>query len=117
MEAIIITFAVILGMLFVILVTGALCRDYLKIRKTAFAAVLPVFPDDEELRRRLNYMEQKASGDNEFTELIVLVNYGATTEQIELCQRFCDKRKNVIFTDPASLEKILSKTFAIESKT
>lgn len=44
MEAIIITFAVILGMLFVILVTGALCREYLKIRKTAFAAVLPGFP-------------------------------------------------------------------------
>ena len=75
MEAIIITFAVILGMLFVILVTGVLCRDYLRVRKTAFAAVLPVFPDDEELRRRLSYMEQKASGDKGLPVMPVLKKY------------------------------------------
>ncbi len=81
-----------------------------------FAAVLPVFPDDDNLRRKLEYLSQKLSDDTYFAEEIILINYGATVYQLEICREFCDENENAILTDPASLEKILSKTFAIERK-
>ncbi|MBE6862107.1 MAG: hypothetical protein E7497_04310 [Ruminococcus sp.] len=82
----------------------------------SFAAVLPVFPDDINLRRKLDYLRQKLSDNTYFAEEIILVNYGATVYQLEICREFCDENENAILTDPASVEKILSKTFAIERK-
>ncbi len=82
----------------------------------SFAAVLPVFPEDGELRRKLEYLSRKLSDDTYFAEEIILINYGATVHQLEICREFCDENENAIITDPASLEKILSKTFAIERK-
>lgn len=75
--------------------------------RLAFAAVVPVFPYDDDLRRRLEYLGEKLSCGTYYIEEIVLINYGATTEQLEICRCFCDENANAVLTDPASLENIV----------
>ena len=88
-----------------------------RIKKLAFAAVIPVFPNDGDLRERLEYLNEKLSCGSYYIEEIIIINYGATVQQLEICRSFCYENKNAVLTDPASLEKILSKTFAIDRKT
>ncbi|MBQ8296310.1 MAG: hypothetical protein IJX77_00840 [Ruminococcus sp.] len=117
MDNVIVTSVLILAVIAVIEGVSLFYKSSRRVKKLAFAAVVPVFPDDDDLRERLEYLGDKLSGGSYYIEEIIIINYGATIEQLEICGRFCYENRNAILTDPASLEKILSKTFAIERKT
>lgn len=117
MDKIIVTSVLILAVIAVIEAVSLFYRASHRVSKLSFAAVVPVFPDDSDLRERLAYLGEKLSCGSYYIEEIIIINYGATVEQLEVCRAFCYENKNAILTDPASLEKILSKTFAIERKT
>lgn len=116
MNTTIIVSVLILTVIAVIEAVSLFYKSKHRIKKLAFAAVVPVFPDDGDLRQRLDYLSDKLSGGAYYIEEIILINYGATAGQLEICREFCDENKNAVLTDPASLEKILSKTFAIVRK-
>lgn len=85
-----------------------------RIKKLSFAAVIPIFPKDSDLRNRIDALNRKLTDHSYYIEEIIFINYGATYEQLEICEQFCYENPNAVITDPASLEKILSKTFAID---
>lgn len=116
MDSIIVIAVLVLAVIVVIEAVSLFYRASHRVSRLAFAAVVPVFPDDSDLRERLVYLEEKLSGGSYYIEEIILINYGASPEQLEICHSFCDDNANAVLTDPASLEKILSKTFAIERK-
>ncbi|MCD8187662.1 MAG: hypothetical protein LUD57_03435 [Ruminococcus sp.] len=117
MDNIIVTAVVVLAAIAVIEAVSLFYKASRRVRKLAFAAVVPVFPNDGDLRERLEYLSEKLSCGSYYIEEIIIINYGATTEQLEICCGFCYENKNAVLTDPVSLEKILSKTFAIARKT
>lgn len=117
MDKIIITSVLILAIIALIEAVSLFYKASCRISRISFAAVIPVFPDDSDLRERLQYLSEKLSCGSYYIEEIIIINYGATVQQLEICRAFCYENKNAILTDPASLEKILSKTFAIEHKT
>lgn len=117
MDNIIITSLIVLAVIAVIEAVSLFYKSSRRIKKLAFAAVVPVFPDDADLRERLEYLSDRLSGGAYYIEEIIIIDYGATVEQLEICRSFCYENGNAVLTDPASLEKILSKTFAIEHKT
>ena len=117
MDNIIVTSLLVLAVIAVIEAVSLFCSSSRRRVKLAFAAVLPVFPDDTDLRERLAYLEEKMSGGSCCIEEIIIINYGASVEQLEICRQFCFENPAAVITDPAGLEKILSKTFAIERKT
>lgn len=117
MDNIIITSVLILAVIAVIEAVSLFYKASHRVSKLAFAAVIPVFPNDDELRERLEHLNEKLSCGSYYIEEIIILNYGATTEQLEICRQFCYENQSAVLTDPASLEKILSKTFAIEHKT
>lgn len=117
MDKIIITSLFVLCVIALIEIVSLFCKPSHYVRKLSFAAVVPVFPKDTDLRQRLDDLSHKLSSGSFYIEEIIIINYGATLEQLEICEQFCYENPNAILTDPASLEKILSKTFAIEHKT
>ncbi len=116
MDNIIVTSLLVLAVIAVIEAVSLFCTSRRTV-KLAFVAVVPVFPDDTDLRERLAYLEEKMSGSSCCIEEIIIINYGASVEQLEICRQFCFENPAAVITDPAGLEKILSKTFAIERKT
>lgn len=82
-----------------------------------FAAVIPVFPTDDNLSTRLNCLNEKIACGHCHAEEIILINYGALPEQLEICRNFCNENRCAIIADSSEIEKILSKTFAIDMKT
>lgn len=117
MDNIIVVSLLILAVIAVIEAVSLFYKSSHRVSKLSFAAVIPVFPDDSDLRERLAYLGEKLSCGSYYIEEIIIINYGATIEQLEICREFCYENRNAVLTDPASLEKILSKTFAIEHKT
>lgn len=117
MDKIIITSIFILCIIALIEIVSLFCKPSQYVKKLSFAAVVPLFPKDTDLRLRLDDLNKKLSSGSYYIEKIIIINYGATLEQLEICEQFCYENPNAIITDPASLEKILSKTFAIEHKT
>lgn len=116
MSSAIITAVLILGVIAVIEGVSLFYKSGRRVEKLSFAAVVPVFPKDENLRERLTYLERKLSSGGGCIEEIIIIDYGATVQQLEICRLFCYEHANAVLTDPAGLEKILSKTFAIGSK-
>ncbi len=117
MDNIIVTSLLVLAVIAIIEAVSLFYKSSRRVQKLSFAAVVPIFPDDENLRERLEYLGEKLSSGSYYIEEIILINYGATVEQLEICREFCYENRNAVLTDPASLEKILSKTFAINHKT
>lgn len=117
MDKVTVTSVIILAVIAVIEGVSLFCGSAGRKRKLTFAAVIPVFPEDDDLRERLEYLTRKLSGGACSAGSIIIVNYGAAIGQLEICELFCSENPNAFITDPAGLEKILSKTFAIERKT
>lgn len=116
MDSIIITAVFVLAVIAIIEAVSLFAGTRRKPCRLAFAAVVPVFPQDNELRFRLAELERRLSDGSFYIEEIILIDYGAGMGQMEICRRFCSEYPNAVMTDPAGLEKILSKTFAINLK-
>lgn len=117
MDNIIITSLLVLAVITLIEAVSLFYKSSHRAKNLSYAVVIPVFPNDSDLRERLDFLSDKLSNGSFYAEEIILINYGATVEQLEICRNFCYENNNAVLTDPASLEKILSKTFAINHKT
>lgn len=82
-----------------------------------FVAVVPVFPADRNLSERLGCLSEKIACGQCRIEEIILIDYGATPEQLEICRRFCLDNSCAVIADSAEFEKIIAKTFAIDTIT
>ena len=106
MDGIIITAALVLAVIAVIGIVSlfvALPSE----AAPAYAAVLPVFPGDDSLPERLEYLSMKGSG----RRRVILVDYGATCEQAEMCRRFVQSSPDAVFISASELEKLFSEIF------
>ncbi|MDE6035015.1 MAG: hypothetical protein K2G36_03805 [Ruminococcus sp.] len=81
---------------------------------TDYVTVVPVFPEDDKLSLRLEFLSEKIACGNFRIEKILLVNYGADDGKTALCKRFCLDNPEAVIVDSEELEKILSEMFAIE---
>lgn len=117
MEALAVTFAVVIGVMLMMLAAGLLCRDYLKEKEISHAVIFPVYSADEKIIRKIKHIERKFSSEEvSFSSVIILVNYSADAKNAEICREFCNSRENAYFIQPEDVEKILSKTFAIDAE-
>ncbi|MBE6855983.1 MAG: hypothetical protein E7500_00960 [Ruminococcus sp.] len=117
MDSIIVTTLLVLGVIALIEAVSLFGSRYYEGTDAVGVLVIPVLPDDSGLYTKLENLSRKLSSGKLCTDEIILVNYGATQPQLEICRRFCYEHSNTVFTDPAGLEKILLKTFAIERET
>lgn len=81
-----------------------------------FAVVVPVFPEDENLSVRLCCLSEKIACGQCRAEEIMLIDYGALPEQLDLCRRFCLDNPSAVVVRSEDAEKIFSETFAISTK-
>lgn len=81
-----------------------------------FAAVVPVFPEDENLSVRLDCLSEKIACGQCHAEEIILIDFGASPEQLEICRRFCLDNPCAVIAVSEDAEKIFSETFAIDMK-
>lgn len=117
MDNAIVTSILILFIIAIIEIVSLFCKPVKSSEKISFAAVVPIFPYDKNLRIHLEEIKRNLSDNSYTVEKIIIINYGATYEQLEICKDFCYQNPDAIMTDPASLEKILSKIFAFNHKT
>lgn len=82
-----------------------------------YAVVVPVFPSDASLAERLDCLSEKIACGRCQAEYIILIDYGASSEQLEMCRSFCRENQCAVVACSADLEKILSETFAITEET
>lgn len=98
---------------FVCIFRSRSCNDDL----TDFVTVVPVFPEDVNFSLRLECLSEKIACGNFRIEKIILVDYGASPEQLSLCRRFCLDNTDAVVVHSKELEKILSEMFAIAEIT
>ena len=53
--------------------------------------VIPVLAADTELSERLEYLSSIIEDGSLIADTILLINYGGSAEQIQLCSEFCDR--------------------------
>ncbi|MDE6425861.1 MAG: hypothetical protein K2K89_06965 [Ruminococcus sp.] len=82
-----------------------------------YVTIIPVFPEDNNFSFRLECLSEKIACGNFRIEKIILTDYGASPEQLALCQRFCLDNPDAVVVNSEELEKILSEMFAIERIT
>lgn len=81
-----------------------------------FVAVVPVFPEDGNLSLRLDCLSEKIACGQCHVEEIILIDFGASPEQLEICKRFCLDNPCAVITPYNNSEKIFSEMFAIDIK-
>ena len=85
-------------------------------KRPPLTTVLPVFPSDDTLENSLCYMRDCMLKSTFPIERILLIDYGMTDAQKELCGEFCRDFHEASTILPEELEKILSETFAISAE-
>ena len=110
MDGIIITAAVILGVIALIEIVTLLFLTPIK-SAPAYVAVLPIFADDPELSERLEYLSLKGCG----RRRIILVNYSADAEQDMLCRQFAGNSPDTLYISAMELEKTLREIFTCDT--
>ena len=73
----------------------------------AVIAVIGAVSGDERLPERLEYLSMKGCG----RRRVILVDYGATAQQAELCRRFVHSSPDAVFITSSELEKLFSEIF------
>ncbi len=89
----------------------------LRMKKVPVAAVLPIYPNDDELEGKLEYIGEILFRNPCNIDCVFLIDYGASDAQLELCCDFCRTHTEADIISPDEIEKILSETFAITKKT
>ena len=82
-----------------------------------FAAVVPVWENDRKLPERLATLSEKLAFGDCCTGYILLLDFGAGEEELAICRSFCAEFTQAVIVPEHDLQKILSKTFAFQSKT
>lgn len=102
--------AFIIVLEFVSLVRSRSCNENI----LDFVAVVPIFPEDKHLSMRLDCLSEKIACGQCHAEEIILIDYNASPEQLDICRRFCLDNPCAIIADSEETEKIFAKTFAID---
>ncbi len=108
----IVTCAVILGVVALIEVVTIFFRMPVGNNSPAYVTILPVFREDDLFPLRLEKLALKSGG----RSFIIIVNYSADKMQSELCIQFCRDNPDTIMVHHSELENLLSKTFAFSDK-
>ncbi|MDE6520503.1 MAG: hypothetical protein K2N27_11865 [Ruminococcus sp.] len=111
MDGIIITVAVVLGVIAFIEIISLFFTIPLE-NSPPYVTVLPVFSEDEQFQQRLEYIMQKSCGRIN----IIIVDYSANPLQKELCRQFTEDNPDAVFISSNELEKYFAETFAISEK-
>lgn len=117
MDGIMVTAVFVLAVIAVIEAVSLFCKTPAVRWERTFAVTVPVFPETENIFGILEHIAGELSDFHSGGISIIIVNYGMTTAQNEVCRAFCFENPSAVITNPADVEKILSKTFAIERKT
>ncbi|WP_028520246.1 hypothetical protein [Ruminococcus flavefaciens] len=78
-------------------------------RSYPLCVVMPVFAEDSELPQRLDYIGSLVEEGSVLAENILLIDYGGTAEQIELCRDFCTSHHAAEMILPEEIEKSMKK--------
>lgn len=81
-----------------------------------FVAVIPLFPTDDNLPLRLECLSEKIACGQCHAEEIILIDFGASPEQLGICRRFCLDNPCAVIVRYDEEEKIFSEMFAIDMK-
>ena len=66
--------------------------------------VLPVFPDDEELPQRLDYIGSLIEDGSCCVENVILLDMGGNSSQSELCREFCGRFNAAEYISPEEIK-------------
>lgn len=110
MDGILVTAAVIVGVIAVIEIVTMFFRLPLKCSGPAYVMLLPVFSEDSCFPERLEQLASRSVGRTN----VIIVDYSATSLQKEHISRFSGENPEAVVISHEELEKILSKMFAIE---
>ncbi|MDE5583581.1 MAG: hypothetical protein K2J08_07745 [Ruminococcus sp.] len=106
----ILAFITVLELVFIL--RGGKCRENM----LDYVAVIPVFPSDKDLAERLGCLSEKIACGRCQAEEIILIDYNALPEQLEICRGFCRENNCAVIAGSDDFEKILSQIFAIETE-
>ena len=73
--------------------------------------VLPLFTDDTELSERLEYLSSLIEDGSLIADTILLIDYGGSAEQLQLCSEFCDRYHSAELISPEDIEAYLKKPY------
>lgn len=110
MDGILITAAVIVGVIAMIEIVTMFFRLPLACNGPSWVMVLPVFAEDSCFPQRLDRLAARSCGRTN----VMIVDYSATEQQRELITQFARENPDAVIISHLELEKILSKTFAFE---
>jgi len=72
-------------------------------------SAVPVFADDKELSERLDYLSTLIEDGSLIADTILLIDYSASTEQLQLCSEFCQRYHSAEIIIPDEIEEKLKK--------
>ena len=88
----------------------------IRMKKVPVIAVLPVLPEDSQLRQKLEYLENVLTRKAHEIDGILLVSFNAGEEQLTLCREFCNAVPSASISDICELEKKLPEMFAFQNE-
>ncbi|MBQ8180382.1 MAG: hypothetical protein IJ010_00140 [Ruminococcus sp.] len=92
------------------------CCSKLRMKAVPVIAVLPVVPDDENLRQKLEYMENVLTRKAHEINGLLLISVNADSDQLTMCREFCKAVPAAVLTDVNELEKKLPEMFAFHNE-
>lgn len=83
-----------------------------------YAVTIPLLPDDVNLSVRLDCLSEKIACGQCHADEIILIDFGATSEQLAMCRRFCLEYPCtvIVSSKEEEIKKIFSEIFAIETE-
>lgn len=116
MDITVIISLIVLGAITVVEFGCLFCCSRIRGKIRPIAAVVPIFPDSDELPETLDYYGGLLSRDSPAIDKLFFIDYGAGNELLEYCRDFCRTFDRAILIRPEELEKNLSETFAFLQK-
>lgn len=110
MDGLLVTAAVIVGVIAIIEIVTMFFRLPLKCSGPAYVMILPVFAEDSCFPERLDQLAARSCGRTN----VIIADYSSTVQQKELISQFARENPDAVIISHDELEKILSKMFAIE---
>ena len=84
-----------------------LCSKHKK-KSYPLCAVIPLYAEDKELFHRLGHIGSLIEDGDTFISHILLIDYGCTDEQLEVCSEFCRRYHAAELAAPEDIEEYMS---------
>ena len=116
MDKSIIISAAVMAVIATIEILCLFCCSKLRMKKIPITAIYPIFPSDNFLNDKLDYISEMFLKSSCPIDRAIFIDYGATEQQINLCNEFCRLCPEISIISPDKIETFLSETFAIAPK-